>query len=635
MAGVTAEAAAATVPPETVQPIPDNKPAPAEPNGESAQPNKNRKPRRERLPLPDPIPDTPVKRYPEPNRAELQKKIDTIDADLQACFDRLNSTRAFNDQRQKIRESGKPTFDAARKAISELNEQCRVLFEKRKVITNKLKEVRDALSTRNPASSAVEVPGAGKDGNEALKNVRTVEELDQRIQDLQYRMETESLSIAEEKKIVNQIAFLQHKGRDFIRDRSELIKNEKSAKEARIATRKELEEARKAQDIAIDAAKAKLEEQKKVLNDFRAEEEAKIKKLQDTVPQIDRTAERKKISELKAQIKKMREDFDDERDQWYLNERIHYEQQKIAKRKKYEEIQAEREARRKAWEAEQAQYPEPHPYQEEKDMCSGLIVYLQTLLGETVNKPNVNLAPSKSGNAPSLKATATTREISTGGKVIGKKNTLNDDFENLAFSNYVKKGGKKGKKARGRSSASSIDVNTAETQLKPHSIDYLTAFTRLDIKPPNKISEVRIALEAVKEKAAYYETAPAPSEEEKAKKTETKQKKVSSDKKTVNGSMDLSTDDGANAFPGLHSDRGGPSRARDSSMPSFKAVASGIATAPPPTPAASTVDMPPVADVDEGQLIIEKDANDTGIAPVTGAENNISTQPLESTIADS
>ncbi|CAN8064124.1 unnamed protein product [Agarophyton chilense] len=643
MAGVTADpttdipidtaAPAPHVDPD--QPISDNK-LPSAQSGESAQVNKTRKPRRERLPLPDPIPDTPVKRYPEPNRAELQKQIDLIDTELQACFDRLNSTRAFNDQRQKIRESGKPTFDAARKAISELNEECRELFEKRKVITNKLKEVRDALSSRNSASSAVEVPGVGKDGNEALKNIRTVEELDERIHDLQYRMETMSLSIAEEKKIVSQIAFLSHKGRDFIRGRAELIKNEKNAKEARIATRKELEEARKVQDTAIDAAKAKLEEQKKVLNDFRTDEDAKIKELQESVPQIDRTAERKKISELKAQIKKMREDFEDERDQWYLNERIHYEQQKIAKRKRYEDIQAEREARRKAWEAEQAQYPEPHPYQIEKDMCSGLIVYLQTLLGETTDKPNVNLAPAKSVTALSLKTSASTREISTSGKSIGKKNVLKDDFENLAFSDYMKKGGKKGKKARGRASGGSIDVNSAEdAQLKPHSIDYLTAFTRLDIKPPNKISEVRAALETVKEKSAYYETAPAPSKEEKAKKAETKQKKTPADKKTANGSMDLSTDVGANAFPGLHAEVKGPARSRNSSMPSFKAVASGVATAPPPTPASSTVEIPQVNEVKEGQLIVEEAVDESGMTSSAGAENNIPSQPLESTIAES
>ncbi|PXF41089.1 hypothetical protein BWQ96_09193 [Gracilariopsis chorda] len=640
MAGVTADPGADNIPPSSTDSAADNKPSQPAQSADSAQNNNNkpRKPRRERLPLPDPIPETPVKRYPEPNRAELQKKIDVVDAQLQECFSRLTSTRAFNDQRQKIREAGKPTFEAARKAISELNEQCRVLFEERKATNAKLKEIRDAGASARNATSSFEVPGAGRDGNEALKNVRTIEELEQRIGDFKYRMETESLPISEEKKIVAQLAFLQHRGRDFIRERAEVINNEKNAKESRLALRKELEEAKKQQDVAIDAAKAKLEEQKKILTDLRADEDEQIKKLLDTVPQVDRAAERKKIVELKADIKKMREDFDVERDHWYLNERIHLEQQKIARRKKYEEIQAEREARRKAWEAEQAQYPEPHPYQEEKDMCSGLIVYLQTLLGETVDKPNVNLAPSKAGNAPSLKSTPTSREITTAGKAIGK-NASGSDFENLAFSGYMRKAGGKSrnKRIRGRSSSATVDISAAENaQLKPHSIDYLTAFTRLDIKPPNRISEVRAALDAVKEKAAYYETAPAPSEEQKAKKAESKQKKQSSEKNLANGSVDLSTDVGANAFPGLQSDSAAPSSSRASSMPSFKAVASGAATAPPPTTVASVMDMPPVQEMEE-QLNIEEAMNKSGVVSGTGAEQTMTmtTQVLESPIAES
>lgn len=637
MAGVTAEAGANNIPSSSTASPADNKPDQPGQITDSAQNtnNKPRKPRRERLPLPDPIPDTPVKRYPEPNRTELQKKIDVVDAQLQKCFDRLNSTRAFHDERQKIREAGKPTFEAARKAIAELNEQCSALFEERKDINAKLKEIRDAGASARNATSSFEVPGAGRDGNEALKNVRTIEELEQRIEDYEMLLQRESMSMAKEKRLVNQISFLKFKARDFILERAEILKNEKNAKESRLALRKELEETKKQQDVAIDTAKAKLEEQKKILTDLRAEEDAQIKKLQETIPQVDRAAERKKIVELKAEIKKMREDFDVERDNWFLNERIHIEQQKIAKRKKYEQIQAEREARRKAWEAEQAQYPEPHPYQEEKDMCSGLTVYLQTLLGETVEKSNVNLTPSKADNAPSLKTTPTSREITTGGKAIGK-NATGSDFGDLAFNDYMKKRGKsKNKRVRGRPSSATVDVSAAENvQLKPHSIDYLTAFSRLEIKPPNKISEVRAALDAVKEKAAYYDTAPAPSEEQKAKKGEQKQKRQSLDKKLANGSVDMSTDVGANAFPGLQSDAAAPSRSRDSSMPSFKAVASGAATAPPPTIIASALDMPPVQQMEE-QLSIEEAINKSEMVSGTGAEQTIPTQALESPIAES
>lgn len=578
---------------------------------------KDRKPRRERLPLPDVIPDAPVKRYPEPSKTDMQAAIDAEDAKLQACFDRLNSARAFYDERQRIRDDGKPAYEAARKLFNELNEECRVLFEERKDIVAKLKDLKDAeiaaRSASTPGSS--DMVGAGKDGVEALKGLRTIEELEDRIRELEYGLETASYSILEEKKIVAQISFLNHKGREFITGRDKVYKDERAAKEQRIATRKELEEARKSQDARIDAAKAKLDKQKKAVDDVRAEQEAKIRKLQETTSEIDRDAERKKIGEIKAVIRKLRDDYQAELDKWYLNERIHIEQQRIAKRKKYEAAQAEREARRKAWEAEQAQYPEPDPYQEQKDMCSGLTVYLQTLLGETVDKPTVNLGPEKA--SVSLKATSTTREITAKGKAIGKSTTATDGgFENLAFSDFVKKSGGKTKGRRGRRSvAPSTDTPTegADMPLKPHSIDYIAAFTELDIKPPNKISEVRAALEAVKAKKAYYDSKPKPTEEEKAKMAASRAKKQVtpvSEKKPKSNGMDVINGDGdAAAFPVLLGDSATPGTmplpSRDLAGPSFKAVAIGTATAPPPTPTVSSSDTVSLSNVGAGAIMGE------------------------------
>lgn len=572
-----------------------------------ADQKKDRKPRRERLPLPDPIPDLPVKSYPEPSKTALQARVAEEDAKLQQCFDRLNSTRAFYDHRQKIRDAGKPAFDAARKVFNDLNDHCRALFEERKDLSNKLKDIKDAdIAARSAANAASnDLVGAGKDGAEALKGLRTMEELDARIHDLEYRLETGSFSILEEKKIVAQISFLNHKGRDFISGRDKSYKDEKAAKDHRIASRKELEDARNKQDALIDAAKAKLEEQKKVVDDVRAQQEAQIKELQGTTSDIDRDAEKKKIGEIKAVVRKLRDDFQDELDKWYLNERIHYEQQKIAKRKKYEAAQAERDARRKAWEAEQAQYPEPDPYQEQKDMCSGLTVYMQTLLGETVEKPSVNLAPEKSGAPPppTLKTASNTREITAEGKAIGKSTVANDSgFESLAFSDFVKKSGNKSKNKKGRRSAGPATDASAEAQdlsLKPHSIDYIAAFTELGIKPPNKISEVRAALEAVKAKKAYYDSKPKPTDEEKAKMAANKSKKQStpaSEKKPKSNGVDLiNGDGGAAAFPVLLAENTAPGSSpapRDISGPSFMAVASGAASAPPPMPAISPADMP-------------------------------------------
>lgn len=554
----------------------------------SEGPNKGSKDYKYRLlPLPDPIPEEMVKRYPMPSKDELNKKVAEEDAKIKECFERLTLSKSYYEKSRKIRDDSKPAFDSARKQVIALNDECRNLFEERKTLSARIKELRDAdmAARSNTSAGPIEMAGAGKDGNDAIKNVRNMDELDARIAQLKYRHETESMSIAEEKRIIAQISFLTHRGRDYIRERDESIKNEQAAKEARGMSRRELEEARTALDTRIDEAKEKLEAQKKLADKIRKTQDDEHKKLRDEMPEINRDEERQKITDLKTKIRNMHKDYQNAMDQYRLNERIHAEQLKIAKKKKWEAINAERQAKREAWEAEQAQYPEPHPYQNEKDMCAGLTVYLQTLLGETVEKPNVNLRASDK-SAPSLKSNDTTRVIEEKGQAIGKSVTDDSMFDDLAFSDFIKKSSKsKGKKGRRGSTAVAGDSAAGEgSSLKPHSIDYLTAFSKLDIKPPNKMSEVRTALEAVKAKAAFYETAPAPTEEEKAervKKTEGKGKKQtprSHSGSAMNGGM---VNDHSNeaAFPGLKSESSDSrSQVRDSSWPSFSQIARGVAS---------------------------------------------------------
>lgn len=560
---------------------------------------KERKPRRERLPLPDPIPEKFVTLYAEPIKSELQLRINAEDEKLQQCFDRLSASRSFYDSRQNIRESGKPALNQARAIFLELNDDCRRLFEERKILSTKLKTIKEEDVAARAATTLVSnyIPGVNKDGNEALRGVRTIQDLRERIATLQYRQETESLNITDDKKIVQQISFLHHKGRDFIISRDASLRSGKAIRQVCLATRNELEDARRTLDKDVDIAKEKLEAQRKVVDDIRIGQEKQIKDLEEACPKIDRDCEKKKIGTIKSLIRKMRNDFQIQVDNWYLNQRIFFEQQKIAKRKKYESQQAEREARRKAWEEEQAYYPEPHPYQVETDMCSGLTIYLQTLLGETISKPLVNLLPS--GNGPSLKSSPNTREIATRGKSIGKSSMEGSEgFENLTFNKFVKKGGKaKNKKGRGRSSpiTNGNSVLSEGNPLKPHSIDYLTAFTSLDIKPPTKLGEVRMVLDAVKAKAAYYETAPAPSGEEKARTAKGKVQSPKLDLKSSTIRVDLSNADCiSTAFPGLAADSVIRIPSRKPNLPSFMAVAKGVASVPSPLCPGSVVSMPEI-----------------------------------------
>ena len=169
----------------------------------------------------------------------------------------------------------------------------------------------------------------------------------------------------------------------------------------------------------------------------------------------------------------------------------------------------------------------------------------------------------------------------------------------------IEKMASNGSSAGGSAGVSADDENSV---LKAHSIDYLSAFSKLGIKPPNRLSEVRAALDAVVSKAAFYETTPAPTEEEKAKRSDSNSNKASkkSSKNAANSDVDLMN----GAFPGLGSENGSGTRGGLSvaDKPSFKAVASGDAAAPiaPPmsvsAPALGTTgDVDPVVGGDENQ----------------------------------
>lgn len=582
---------------------------------------KDRKPRRERPPLPDPIPTAPVKRIPEPSRAEMLKKTDEHDALIREAFDKLASAKVFFEKRTKIREAGRDEFDAARKRMSQKNDELRAMFDKKKGLTAEIKALRNVdMNARNEAASS-----SVRD-SDALKGLKTVEDVDNRIRDLEYTISVESMPMQQEKKIIAQIAFLKHTGRQIIVGKDQAFQQEKAAKQARMDKRTELETLRKELDKKIDAAKVTLEQFKKEVDGIRSKQDAEINKLAEETQSIDREKVKESISEHKQAIRKLREEFFIELDNWYLNERIHVEQVRIAKRKKWEAQVAEREARRKAWEEEQAQYPEPDPYQKEKDMCSGLTVYLQTLLGETIEKTGTKSLLTKTGVAPSLKNaddSKNSRTISSAGKPIGKssKTSKAEEFEMLAFSNFMQKKGKaKGKKGRrGSVSAAATESTsaTAET-LKPHSIDLLAAFTHLEITPPNKMSEVREALDAVKKKKEYYDSDPTPPKPEAASKESAPKVKTTSKPNGKSLAKDMSA--GSGAFPGLNGSvdvqkpAGGVS---DSSRPSFSDIAKGSAAAPAPNMFAaelgSEVIQEPAIEADEAIT----GNHDTAVAPQT------------------
>lgn len=660
MMKTSAPSAAPTVPePAQGQTTSDSAPTPGESNGQAAtgapngtaQGGQKRREQRPRLPLPDPIPETPVKKYPEPSREELNKKVNAIDAKIQECFDKLKASKGFYDQRQKIRDDGKPKVDAARADYVAKNEACRALIEEKKLLSTRLREIKDADMAANAGRSSSNDGGSKE--NAALRGCKTVEDVTNRIKELEEMQMSSTISIAEEKKLIAQINFLELKGKGIIESKDRAFKEEKASKDARIAERKDLDDRRKALDAKIDVAKAAADAQRLVLDKLRSGQDEEIKKLQESTSDIDRDAEKVKIGELKKEIRTLRDEFQVECDKWYLNERIAYEQQKIAKRKRWEAQQAEREEKRLAWEKEMAEYPIADPYQPEKDMCTALILHLQTLMGTSPDTTGIIKAESKTssllptaGTKPTLRKSdgedGAGREIARPGSQAVGKSVLNetDSFKDDPYGCFAtqKSGSKKNR--RGRKSGATVangspamngatpiastgDTTDEDAKLKPFGIDYLTYFTNLDIKAPTKRSELKGALDEVLKKKEYFDNDPP-------------EKKVETEQATRSAKNDRSTSisktkapqtlpEGVAAFPGLGgttADDGstGPDVSAagndTSNRPSFSDIASGNAKAP----------EVPVAANEPALGATGNTTADSGVADANGVEGDATTE---------
>jgi hypothetical protein len=559
--------------------------------------------------LPDPLPEQPVKRYPEPSRAELQEKVDAIDAEVQTCFDRLKSTRDFFEQRTKIREAARPAFEQAKGAVTKLNGELKAMFDKKKEITAKIRAIKDADFPSGGAERGESGAGGGKDATSVMRGLRTLEDVNAKIRELEAEQSSKSMSLPEEKKLVAQISFLNNSGRDLIASKDKAFKDERAAKEARVAERKTLEEERKAVDAQIDAKKAQAEERRKAFDVVLAKQGKAIKAIANVSQDVDRDAEKAKITERKAQMRALREKYQKDHEAWFLNERISQEQAKVLKRKRLEAQLAERDAKRKEWEEEQAQYPVADPYQPEKDVCAALVHLLQTLMGTApgeddrrikADSTTSSLLPAVDG--PTLCPKKEAREVTgAGGKAIGKATAAGAaGFEDQAYGAFAveRSGSKKSRRARrvtdSAAAAGSPGAAPAadggkeaeeDVKLRGLSIEHLQYFAVLEIAAPNWRSDLKPTLAAVQAKKAYFDDDPPAKDEVAAAKAARAAKAdaatASSAKKSARPAPPGAAD-AAMAFPGLGNTTDAPAAAvaAAASRPSFLSVAGGKAAPP-------------------------------------------------------
>lgn len=468
------------------------------------------------------IPDEPVKRYPEPAKAELDAKLEPLRAQIAEARAKLDAALTHSKARKALVESHEPTISAALKAHKGLQEALYAKFAAKKAITDQIA----ALRSQEQASRRGGGSGGASSIESCLRGLKSVEQVEQKIQDLEYRMHTESLSMAEEKKLIATIGFLRFKGRATL-----------VAADAASVNRDELETSRKAQDVLINQLKAAVNEQKRAVDAAFAARNEEIAQLPGAPPQTGDpiAAQKKIIAEAQSAMDAAHKAYYAAMNAWRDNERIFRIQEENRRRKKQADLiaarNAEREARRAEREAELAEYEPAHPYAAQLATCTRLIVHLAPMLdgptatAEALASVAAEDKSAKSGDAPTLGLPGSTRQGlrvvkgNSAGVVTGKNAGAAPPPEDK-YSAFGKAGaGKKGRKGKGRRGsdapapdAAATATSAGSTKLPSQSMEIYAAFTAVEVEPPLVKSDVAPAIKALQEKLAYYQTAPPPTQ---------------------------------------------------------------------------------------------------------------------------
>lgn len=297
-----------------------------------------------------------------------------------------------------------------------------------------------------------------------------MEQIDEEIAKVEYRMAHMTLTLGEEKKAVQQIRDLT-KSKEFVKEYTERMD--------RIS----------ADETSRGAILAKMKEKDEQLNQFKAQEQAQKAAIDALwaksrtsldVPALVEERERKhaEIKVHRERIKAIHNDFRAKEAEYWEKEKEWRAQTAEDRKKAYEEREAfrkEKEAKRKAWEAENF----VEPYTDEIIICDQLVAYIQKL--------GVPGAEEEKGEEVAKKEVAAE---GFGKMVVSKKNR---DEEDSFFGGLAKGKKKKGARQRDRGE-----------RFVSHSLDAISSFGKIKLAPPTGTGEFEETIEKLKEKKEEY-----------------------------------------------------------------------------------------------------------------------------------
>eukprot|EP00850_Spirogloea_muscicola_P021585 SM000255S08764 [mRNA] locus=s255:48935:52553:+ [translate_table: standard] len=435
-----------------------------------------------------------VKRLERPDRKKLEEAIAEVNAKSDGLHARIQTDIPANgtvcrdgwgfqeikgllDSKQQNRQSTSTEVQDARRSLAAVQAQFRTCLEEKKALRNELSMADDSSKRMREDARSL---------RDKLPFVK-VEQIDEEIRKLEYKMSHSTLSLPEEKKLMQQTRDLT-KSRDFVKDYNERMDKISQDESGRGAILERIKE----KDDILNQLKAQENEQRDAIAAIRNKEQAQASDFPALLE--EKNAKYEEITQLREQVKQLRAEFRQQEDVYYKQEKEWYAQQQEERKKAYEAREAYRKERERIRKEREKEYF-VEPYTDEIIMCDQLTAYLSSVrgVGATQSTEEVTTSPAKVDIvAPE----------GVGSVIVSKRDRKDEDHLDGWFAGSG--GGKKGK-GKGKGPASSSQPAKPKSEKLSLSLDALTSFEKIKLATPSSTADVPGILELIKEKKVEYQ----------------------------------------------------------------------------------------------------------------------------------
>lgn len=449
------------------------KPATTEQNGEADtggdKGKKNGKPQRRRGKDDDtPVEELydlskPIPRVEKPDKVSHDKRIDELNAE----FEKLKKDKSkIQDKIEAAMTSGKNT------EIGKAKEAMLVLRQKKGKLIDEKRAIRSELDVLKTVGDKLV-----KDKKDAKSSVRfnSVQEIDAEIKKLQRRQETTSMSLTEEKKLIQEINILMS-SKDKVKD----LKSKDASLDGVKKQRSVINENVKAKDKEIDAVSAEMDKVGAKIKTLSEKETDKRTVLDDLFKQ--RETFKKEISVVLKEKDDMRDEYREKNNAWWNSQRAVKAQKQI----QYEEEKKQREDEKVAFLKKQEEEElKKIPYEEEQALCDYLADYLE--------RTYLN------GGSGSSKVTAKKEDVVA---------VKDDPFAGMAAMSKKTDGEEYFGKGKGKKKRQRAPKKTAAAGPFTLNVDSFEQFGLVGLNPPTKLEMVENSVKELREKKDWYKDQP-------------------------------------------------------------------------------------------------------------------------------